>query len=266
MIKIFLSLVMLFSFSGVVCAQNNGEQKFQGFNLEGFTDSGEKSWDVNGDTASMDGTAIELKNVVANSYGKTKMNVTAETGVIDQVEGIMQLEKDVIMTSEKGAQLITESLSWDRKKDLVTTQDEVMITDDSMTLTGIGMKAKPGLGNAQINEDVTVRINTKSKKKDGGKFVTITSDGPMVIDQSMHKATFEDNVVAVQETRTLKANRMEVYFTEDLKEIKDLICIGNVEILQGENKTFAERAVYKSDQNKLVLTGRPKLILLTEGE
>ena len=72
-------------------------------------------------------------------------------------------------------------------------------------------------------------------------------------------------VLHVRSDRTLKADRMEVYFSEDLKEIKDLICIGNVEILQGENRTFAQRAVYKSDQNKLVLTGRPKLILLTEG-
>lgn len=242
------------------------EQKFQGFNLQGYDDRGEKAWNVNGDTADIMGSEIILSNVDANTFGEQKMNVTAKTGTVDQASGKMHLEEDVVITSEDGKRLMTDSLDWNRTEDLVTTEDDVVITDERMMATGKGMKARPGLKTAKINEDVTVMIETETEEKEESKTVTITSDGPMVIDQAESVATFEDNVVGVQGDRTLKADRMEVYFDKEMTTIKKMICLGNVEIEQGENKTFAKKAVYDAAEQKLTLLGRPKLILLTEGE
>jgi len=59
---------------------------------------------------------------------------------------------------------------------------------------------------------------------------------------------------------------MEIHFDGDMSDIKKIVCIGNVEIIQGENRTYAQRALYDASQSKLILSGRPKLILLTEGE
>ena len=59
---------------------------------------------------------------------------------------------------------------------------------------------------------------------------------------------------------------MEVYFDSEQSKIKKILCIGNVEIVQGENKTYAQKAEYNASDQKLILTGRPKLILLTEGD
>jgi len=98
------------------------------------------------------------------------------------------------------------------------------------------------------------------------KIVTITADGPMVIDQAGSKAIFKDNVVARQGGRTLRADVMEVYFDQEMSQVNQLICIGNVEIMQGENKTFAEKAVYDAQHQKITLSGRPKMIFITEGE
>ena len=67
-----------------------------------------------------------------------------------------------------------------------------------MEATGKGLSASPGLRKAQLNEDVSMTVNTEPKKKEGRK-VTITSDGPMEIDQANNLAVFRDNVVAVQE-------------------------------------------------------------------
>ncbi len=79
------------------------------------TEEGDKSWDINGDTADIVGTKITLSNVDANSYGEQKMNLTAETGEVDQVSGNMHLKTDVVITSEEGQQLTTDSLNWDKK-------------------------------------------------------------------------------------------------------------------------------------------------------
>lgn len=270
--RIYLSIILVGMAIPLAYAQSQplagGEdQKFQGFNLQGYSDNGEKSWDVNGDTADIKGSEIKLSNVNANSYGNEKVNVTAQNGTINQTSGEMRLEKDVVMTSEKGTQLMTDSLDWNRQTDLVKTKDDVLITDDEkgMTVTGTGMEAHPGLKSAKIEEDVTVRVNTEPKDKDP-KFVTITSDGPMTLDQAKSMAVFEDNVVAIQTDRTLKADRMEIYFDSEKNAIKEMICIGNVEIVQGENQTFADRATYKAAEQRLILSGRPKLIMQTENK
>lgn len=241
------------------------DQSFQGFNLQGYTDSGEKSWDVNGDTADIVGSEVKLKNVVANSYGQQKVNVTAENGSIDQISGKMQLEKDVVITNEDGSQLMTDKLDWDRNTDLVTTNDPVLITNETYTVTGRGMEAQPGLKSAKIQEDVIVTVKPEPVNKPTEK-VTITSVGPMSIDQQNGIAIFQDDVVATQLDRILKSDRMEVYFNQEMNEIRKMICIGNVAIIQGDNETYAEKAVYDAIAKTLTLTGRPKLIMVTEGE
>ena len=241
------------------------EQKFSGFNLVGYDEEGEKAWVVNGDTADIAGSEITLTNVDADTFGEDKMNVIAKTGIVDQASGKMRLQKDVVITSENGQKLTTDSLNWDRNKDLVTTDDDVLITGKKMMASGTGMKAQPGLKSAEIYKDVTVVIDTEQKEEVKGKTVTITSDGPMIIDQIKSLGTFEDNVVAFQDDQTLKADFMEIHFDEGMKGIRELICTGHVEIEQGGNKSYAEKAVYQAGIQKLTLSGRPKLILQTEG-
>ncbi len=242
-------------------------QQFQGFNLEGYSQDGQKSWDVKGDTADIMGNMIKLTNIEANAYGDEKMNLTAQNGTIDQASGQMHLQKDVVITTETGTQLKTDSLDWEREKDLVTTDDPVTITNKDMTATGTGAVAHPGLKTAQMNEDVTVQMKTEPiSEKPLSQIVTITCDGPLEIDQAKQFAVFNKNVVAVQEGRMLKADKIELYFDANTNKIKEMICLGNVSITQGENTSFSDKAVYNAIDQKMVLSGRPKLILFTGEE
>lgn len=248
----------------IVCAGEPGQQ-FEGFNLQGYTEDGEKAWTVNGDNADILGDKIKISNVDAESYGEEKVYLTAATGTIDQKSNTIHLEKDVVITSERGTQMTTDSLDWNRNEDLVKTKDDVMITDKDMTMTGTGMEAHPAMKTAQIDQDVTVIMDTDPKPEVTSK-ITITSDGPMEIDQTKSYAVFQDNVVAVQADQTLKADRMEIYFDEAKKGIKNMICTGHVVIIRGANQSFADKAVYNGEEKRLTLSGRPKLILVTEGD
>ena len=162
--------------------------------------------------------------------------------------------------------IMSDSLEWSRDDDIVRSDDEVFIKNKQLSAKGKGMEARPGLKTATINEDVTVKVDTQPDDDANNRLVTITSDGPMVIDQLLSKARFERNVVALQEDQTLKADVLEVYFNEDMQTFKKIVCIGNVEIIRGENKTYAEKATYNADDQKIVLSGRPKLIFETGGE
>lgn len=261
--KFYVFFIGICLLAGTAWAQQT-QQQIQGFNLQGYSDEGEKQWDVKGDTADVSGGEIKISNVDANSYGETKMNVTAQTGFINQTDGKMRLEKDVIITSEEGSRMMTDSLDWDKQKDLVSTPDDVTITDDRMTVMGKGMEAKPGLKQAKVQEDVTVRVNTKPQEMDN-QVVTITSDGPMEIDHANAFATFKDQVVVMHEGKILNADYMEVHFDKEMKGIREIICLGNVVITQGENRTVADKAIYNAQTQRMTLSGRPKLIFLTEG-
>jgi LPS export ABC transporter protein LptC/lipopolysaccharide transport protein LptA len=260
-------LVLLVIFWSVpVFSQTDPEQQFQGFNLKGYKEDGSEAWDVKGATADLQGGEVILSDVDANTYGEESVNVTAASGRLDQATGKVQLNDDVVVTSrQRGTQLMTDSLSWDKENNTVSTEDKVLITDERVTVSGRGMTARQELKNAEIREDVIVRMNTEPDDQ-VEKILTITSDGPMVIDQIRGIATFEKNVRAEQENRVLTGDRVEVHYDGAMNQVREIICIGNVEIIQGENRTSADRAVYNAATQRISLFGRPKLILVTEGE
>lgn len=238
-------------------------QEFEGVNLVGYSEGNTKAWDVKGKTANVEGNTINLQDIVANTYGQQKVNLVAQNGTMDQEKGSMHLEKDVVVTTEDGATLITDSLDWDKQKDLVTTEDQVYITKDAMTASGTGAQAQPTLNKAQINQDVTVHVDTKTADSPGQK-IMITCDGPLEVDYSKQMAVFKDHVVATETTRKLTADRMEVTFDAKTNQIKQMVCIGNVSIAQGENVTHSDRAVYKADEQRLVLSGSPKIVFYSQ--
>jgi len=260
----FIILAVLMLSSGQAQAQDQ-VQSFEGINLEGYTDEGKKSWDVSGDKADMMGDTIKLENVNANHFGDQHVNLTAKTGEIDKSTGAVELKTDVVITTEEGQQLKTESLRWEKEKDLVSTDDAVTLTDKSMKATGTGLTAQPGLKMAQMNKNVTVEVQTEPDQP-LGKVVTVTCDGPVEIDQMNNLAVFHGNVVAHQDDRILKSDKMEIHLDPETKKVEQTVCLGNVVIIQGENTTHSDKAVFHVATQKLILSGKPKLIMITNDE
>ncbi|HOW34923.1 MAG TPA: LPS export ABC transporter periplasmic protein LptC [Candidatus Omnitrophota bacterium] len=246
-------------------AAQQSNQQFQGFDLAGYKDGGQKAWDIKGDRADILGDIIKLTDIVANAYGEEQMNLTAKSGTIDKVSGKMHLQDDVVVTTQTGSKLVTDSLDWEREKNVVTTPDKVVLTREGMKTTGTGAIAHPGLNTAQINENVTVTVDTDPKKKDSNH-VTITCDGPLEVDYATGNAVFNNNVVAIEGERKLTADKMEVFFDKEAKQIKEMICTGHVSISMGQNTSYSEKAIYKAAEQKLLLIGTPKLIFYTQGD
>jgi len=261
--KLFLVLAVSFLFSPVALSQEAVQQQFEGFNLNGYKDGGEKAWDINGDTADIADGIIKIKNVSANAYGDDQdMNVKAKNGTINQSTGSVVLEEDVVITSERGTQLTTDTLNWEREKDLVETKDKVYIQDDNMYVTGTGMRAQPSLKTASLEEDVTAKVETMPQEGENKQSVTITCDGPMELDQARQVAIFNENVLVIEVAtgRELQADKIEVFFDQSSKSIQKMVAIGNVTVTQGQNKTFAEQLVYDAHTQKMTLLGKPKLV------
>jgi lipopolysaccharide export system protein LptA len=74
---------------------------------------------------------------------------------------------------------------------------------------------------------------------------------------------FKGNVIARQKDMVIYADSLEVVTNEDGKGIERVIAGGNVKIQQGLRVAHCQKAVFYNLDQKLVLTGEPKV---SEGE
>jgi len=273
-IKIFLT-VFVFVFCAVIGRADESTdsdtssgtgQQLQGFNLNGYSNTGEKTWDINGTKADITDTNIQITNVDANFYGKEQANLTADHGTIDKTNGNVNLKDNVVITSvDRGTQMTTDTLDYNRNKDLVSTQDPVKITDSQGIVTGQGMSAHPNLKKAKINKHVKAVVNTQDKDDPDNQVITVTSDGPMQMDQANMYAVFIDHVIAVEAStgRELHSDKMEIWFDQATKKIKKAICTGHVKAIQGPNVSYADKMIYEGATQMLTMIGRPKIVFDT---
>ena len=131
-------------------------------------------------------------------------------------------------------------------------------------ITSNGLTAHPNLKQGSIDQNVKAVLNT-TKDLAPNQTATITCDGPMQMDQLKMVAVFNINVVAVEAStgRQLRADKMTVYFDDKNKKIRKVICKGHVSVIQGTNASYADEMIYDGDEERLTMTGRPKLVFDT---
>lgn len=278
--KIFLFLILGF-FTAVnlsaeevtAPAMDSSSQQILDFELSGFGDQGKKTWEVKGNSADIFSDTVKLNDINAKVYGdQDNVNLVADSGVYDKANGKVHLEDNVVVTSDTGAKLVTDSLDWQQDIQRVSSKDNVNITKDNLKAVGHGIEAEPNLKKVKLNEDVRVDIkntdfsfapqeNSGKSKKEAQEPVTITCDGSLNVDYEKQVAVFSKNVKVVHSQGEMYADKMTVSFDMKGKSIEKVESVGNVKIVNGENTTYSEAAVYTAKDKKVVLTGRPRLVI-----
>ncbi|MCX5712739.1 MAG: LPS export ABC transporter periplasmic protein LptC [Candidatus Omnitrophica bacterium] len=307
--KIILFLFLFFVIISGLSAQveqasddkaDASDQQISGFSLAGYGEKGKKSWDITGKTADIYDTEVRLTDIIGKLYGATDdIKLTADKGTFDKKEGKMHLQDNVVITSTSGARLTTNSLDWDRKKEMVSTADLVNIYKDNMVTTSKGAVGHPNLNQVTLQKDVTVEMTLnameKDKPEDKGK-VIITCDGPVEIDYQKNVATFKNNVKVDKQEFVLYGDTLDVYFLTgpaakaveakpvpekpekkakndsatgfgmSSSKLEKIVAEGHVKIVRGDNVSYCEKATYTGADRKIILSGQPKLIIMsTEG-
>jgi len=262
-IKALILFFLLMILNNSVINAEESDQQFLGFDLAGYGDKGEKNWEVKGQSADVFLETIELTDVEAKVYGEEEVTVTSKKGNFDRANNKFHLEEDVVITTETGSRLTTDSLDWMQDTNVITTEDEITVERENMIATSKGAEAQPDLNKAQMLEDVIVEIETVDEEK-GFKKTVITCDGPLEIDHEAQLAIFNNNVKVEDESGQIFSDVMRVFFDFKNKKIERIIANGNVKIVRGENVSYSDTAVYTASNKKVVLTGRPRLILYSE--
>lgn len=107
---------------------------------------------------------------------------------------------------------------------------------------------------------------TSNEKSQGP--INVVSD-KMTAEEKSSMVEFSGNVKAVMEDSTLFADSIQIYLNDNKKEkesaaqssVKKIISTGNVKYISKERKALADKAVYTTKDEILILTGKsPKLI------
>jgi len=284
---LLFSVIILIAWPLCIYAENNktqdADQQINDFSLSGYGDQGKKTWDLKGKSADIFTDTVALKDIEGHMYGdKDNIKLTADAGDYNKAQSKVHLQDHVVVTTESGAKLTTDSLDWDRKNQLVTTKDQVDLTRENMVLVAQGAAGQPDLSKVTLEKEVTLEINPVEKKDESGKVVSsmqgkvvITCDGPLEINYQQNIATFKNNVKVDRIDSQIYSDAMDVYFLRSVSDepketeqdqmlnskIDKIVARGNVKIVNGQNTSYSDEAVYTASDKKILLSGKPKLVI-----
>jgi len=232
-------------------------QKVLKFDLTSYADRGAKRWEVKGESADMVDDLVELKNITATTYGKKNiLTLRADEGLYNKALNKIHLEKNVIITSEDGARVLADEMDWDSQTNVITTDSLIEIERDEIKLWGRCAKGEPELKQVRFEKNIRIEM-------DEGATV-ITCDGPMDIDYEKNSAIFNNNVKIVDEKGEVTAEKLIAHLNPETKAIVKATAKGNVKILRGENYSYSEEALYLAEEHRVILSGRPQLVIYPE--
>ena len=266
---IILIIFLILNFYSPCLAQEGDEagQEVDGFLLVQYEDGGEKKWELSGKSAEVEEDNVKVDEVSAVMFGEpSSVKLKAKEGNFDRKEQIVHLEDNVVAKVTDGTKLTTDSLKWDAGGKNVFTDAAVTIKKADFQVNSKGAEMDLEGETAKFKKDVTANItstetdilrNTKYEIRN----TVITCDGPLDINYKKNKAVFLNNVKVKDVQGDIFSDRIDVYFTKDTTRIRCVVARGNVRIVNGENVTYSEKAIYLVDQGRIVLPNRPKLVI-----
>lgn len=231
------------------------ESTIENFNLEEFSDTGQKKWEIESTAAQIYEDIIKLTDVVGVAYGEEiDVTIKSDKGIYNKKTQDFQLIDNVRADTTNGFTLLTSKLNWDAKKERAYTDRKVLVKNEKVKILGSGAWAKPDLKEVKLKKDIVTNIDPDT---------IIVCDGSLEANYEENYAVFNENVIVKDARGKIWADEIKVYFNSE-QEIQKVIAKGNVKIKRGKNITLSERAEYIAKENKVLLTGKPKLFVYPE--
>jgi lipopolysaccharide export system protein LptA len=117
------------------------------------------------------------------------------------------------------------------------------------------------VGSAAWAADSGAPAKEAPKKSGGFEFnkkdpIYISADW-MEVDQKENTITYKGRVVAVQADMTMRSETLRAYYDVELKQMKQIVADGKVNVVQGTRVATGDRAVFDDKAKTVTLTGSP---------
>ncbi len=236
------------------------QQRIKDFYLSTQKKTDGDAWEVKGKEAVVSDGSIEIEEMEGKYFQKDDtIKVKADKATMDKGKNDVRLEKNVVVENQKGMKLNTEKLKWERDKNRIYTEEPVYIEkENTMKLEAKGMQADTSLKKVKFPEEVKLDV-----KEERGP-IKVTCDGPVEINYEKGEAVFNKNVIVDNPEGKMMAETAVVYFDKTTNRIDKIVAKGDVRIIRDDNVTFAEKATYVDSEKRLVLEGRPRLVIFPQ--
>jgi len=261
-------LLILFFTSPCIAEEKKeaAQQEVKDFSFVQYKEGGDQKWKMNGRSAEVMDNKVNIEYLSALSFGQgTILKLRAREGIFDKGENIVHLNDNVVMASTDGTKLTTDHLVWDAETKKVSTDTSVNIKRPDMEITGTGGNFDMEAKTAELKQDISAKLVSGEPEAMGplvaNNQTTITCDGPLELNYKQNRAFFHGNVKVEDSKGHILADRIDVYFNAETRRVRLVIARGNVRIVNGENITYSEKAIYLVDQARVILPNRPKLVI-----
>jgi len=207
-----------------------GEAVLEGVQIRSFQ-SGQNQWELR--AARLRGRESErsiLEDVrISFSYTadgeRSQGTVTAKEGTYDAQRDEGVFEGDVVVRTEDGLELRTESLTYRGERGNAVTPDPVAFRSETMRGTATGLAYNAKIGTLILQSDVDVTIVTSSEGE-----VRVGSDRARV-QERQGRILFENAVRATRGDDVLTAERMSVYGSRE--QVRSIRAVKDVDLRLG---------------------------------
>jgi len=240
---------------GKKTVEENETHKVYSFSFSKYTTTGKKELEIEGDSANILARTVALNNVIAKAYADDKpVTITADEGMFDKASNTVHLQKNVVATTQEGARLLTPSLNIHPSEKSLDTLDQVTVRKDNIDVQGEGATGDSQLKKVEFKKNVTVVI--QNADPESSVPTVITCDGPLEIDYVNHIAHFLKNVVTTDHRGKLSAEKMDVFYDKNAKQIDRIVATGNVVVTTPEgNATYSDELIYYAKEGRVLIGG-----------
>ena len=250
--------------------KETAQQEVKDFSFVQYKEGGSQKWKMNGRSAEVSENKVNIEYLSALSFGEgTMLKLKANKGVFDKGENLVHLSDNVVAASTDGTKLTTDHMVWDAETKNVSTDGSVNIKRPDMEITARGATCDIEGKTAELKQDINAKLVSDESgipnSVSGKNQTTITCDGPLELNYMQNRAFFHGNVKVEDLRGNILADRLDVYFSPETKRVKCVVARGNVRIINGENVTYSEKAIYLVDQGRVILPNRPKLVIQNNG-
>ncbi len=106
----------------------------------------------------IDADGIDIDFFFDKNGKEVSSHLTAKKGNVNTKTNDMEVNEDVILTTENGNKLFTEKLKWRSSDQKFFTDERVKVEKKDSILTGVGMEADTNLESVGILKDVKVEV------------------------------------------------------------------------------------------------------------
>jgi len=250
-----LLIVFIFGLIYSFCVYS--QQKIQDFYLSNYKEGGSKKWEVKGKKAVVSGDYVDIDDMKGKYFqDNDTINIKSDKAKLNKKNMDVYLKDNVYINSQKGMTLHADALDWKQSSNNISTDTKVSIEKEkSMRVDAKGMDADTAISKVKFKKDVKVDLFRKDD------VIKINCDGPLEIDYNKGVAVFNNNVVVDNVQGKMFAHKATVYFNSKNKTIAKVVAEGDVKVVRDDNVTFADRAVYSETKKKIILEGRPRLVI-----